>query len=50
MVMWGGCGILLSEGFAVSLGHRKVSDLDFSCVGATFSHPALRRVCDCRAS
>ena len=32
MVMWGGCGILLSEGFAVSLGHRKVSDLDFSYV------------------
>ena len=30
--MRGGCGILLSEGFAVSLGHRKVSDLNFSYV------------------
>ena len=30
--MRGGCGILLSEGFAVSLGHRKVSDLEFSYV------------------
>ena len=32
MVMRGGCGILLSVGFAVSLGQRKVSDLDFSYV------------------
>ena len=32
MVMRGGCGILLSEGFAVSFGHRKISDLDFSYV------------------
>ena len=32
MVMWEGCGILLPEGYAVSLGHRKVSDLDFSYV------------------
>ena len=32
MAMRGGCGILLSEGFAVSLGHRKISDLDFSYV------------------
>ena len=30
--MRGGCGILLSVGFAVSLGQRKVSDLDFSSV------------------
>ena len=32
MVMRAGCGILLSEGFAVSLGQHKVSDLDFSYV------------------
>ena len=32
MVMRGGCGILLSVGFAVSLGHRKFSDLDLSNV------------------
>ena len=32
MVMRGGCGILLSVGFAVSLGLRKFSDLDFSNV------------------
>ena len=32
MVMRGGCGILLSAGFAVSLGQRKFSDLAFSNV------------------
>ena len=32
MVMRGGCGILLSEGLAVSLGHPKFSHLDFSYV------------------
>ena len=32
MVMRWGCGILLSVGFAVSLGQRKFSDLTFSNV------------------
>ena len=32
MVMQWGCGILLSVGFAVSLGQRKFSDLAFSNV------------------
>ena len=32
MVMRGGCGILLSVGFVVSLGQHKFSDLDFGIV------------------
>ena len=40
--MLGGCGILLSVGFAVSLGQRKASDLDFSYVSM---RPSLIRHC-----
>ena len=46
MVMRRGCGILLSEGFAVSLGHRKVSDLDFRYV---LVWPSLILRCACYA-